>query len=103
MSTETAELLARVIDRPTITRMSHKTQIEVIEELRDALIAEIGPEYIECESTMHTWTYGFSPNAVDSYYMTCDLTYPHDEHENSHTGAKWRDPVAPSSTGEGEK
>lgn len=28
-------------------------------------------------------------------YIECDLTYPHDEHENSHTGAHWRDTPAP--------
>ena len=39
MPEDVAALVARVKDWPTITRLSHRTQLELIEQLRDALEA----------------------------------------------------------------
>lgn len=49
-----------------------------------------------CTSEKHSWDY-FKPEQVDSYWMRCHRLGPHDEHENSETGAKWRDPARGSS------
>jgi hypothetical protein len=51
-----AELIARVKDYPTITRLSHRTQIELIEQLRDALAARPRPSHTEAErETLERW------------------------------------------------
>src|SRR3546814_16107517 len=44
-----------------------------------------------CDSEKHSWDY-YRPGQVDSYWMRCHLVGPHDEHENSETGATWREP-----------
>lgn len=44
-----------------------------------------------CDAEMHTLDYFRGHEDIDSYWMRCDLIGPHEEHENSHTGAKWRD------------
>jgi hypothetical protein len=41
-----------------------------------------------CGEELHSWDY-FRPEQVDSYWMRCDLTGQHLEHENSDTGAHW--------------
>lgn len=46
------------------------------------------PELKECTAELPSWPY-FRPEAVNFYYMRCHLLGPHDEHENSETGAKW--------------
>lgn len=42
-----------------------------------------------CDAEMHSLDYFRSH--PDSYWLRCDLIGPHEVHENSHTGAKWRD------------
>lgn len=53
------------------------------------------PDDAECEAELLSWDY-FKPQQVDRYWVRCDLRGPHDEHKNSHTGAKWRDPEPPA-------
>jgi hypothetical protein len=48
------------------------------------------PEPANCTAEMWSWNY-FQPAQIDAYYMRCHLSGDHDEHENSETGAKWRD------------
>lgn len=43
-----------------------------------------------CDAEKHSWGY-FTPEVVDSYWMRCHKLGPHDEHENSETGATWND------------
>ena len=43
----------------------------------------------ECSAEIHTWDYGYRPEAVDSYWMRCDRLGPHTTHENSVMGATW--------------
>lgn len=55
-----------------------------------------------CPAETRSWDH-FRPEQVDSYWITCDLLGPHDEHEDEHTGLTWRDPstirdIAPPST-----
>jgi hypothetical protein len=59
----------------------------------DYTIPVAEPVSVECEAEAYSWDY-FSHNAVDPYWMRCDLTYPHDEHENQGTGAKWTDALS---------
>jgi hypothetical protein len=69
----------------------------LVEHIED----EAEPTYVECDATLNSWDY-FNPRAVDKYDMRCDLTIPHEEHENNHTGAKWRDPKSPHVQSGGE-
>lgn len=48
-------------------------------------------DFEPCDAEMHTFDYFKSHHDIDGYWMRCDLIGPHEEHENSHTGAKWRD------------
>ena len=49
-------------------------------------------DHDECREELHSWAY-FNQNQVDSYWMRCHLLGPHEEHENSETGARWKTPV----------
>lgn len=41
--------------------------------------------------TAEKWSWDlFRAEQVDPYWMRCHLLGPHDEHENSETGAKWK-------------
>lgn len=44
----------------------------------------------ECDAEIYSWDY-FSVDAVDPYWIRCGRVGPHEEHEDSNTGAKWRD------------
>lgn len=46
-------------------------------------------DFEECDEEIHSWRL-FNSEQVDSYYMRCHLLGPHEEHENSETGAKWK-------------
>lgn len=63
------------------------------------LVATPLPDESPCDAEKHSWDF-FSPNAVDSYWMRCHLVGPHDEHENSETGAKWRDETSSNTRSE---
>jgi len=46
-------------------------------------------EHEGCPAEVWSWDH-FSPNAVDGYWIRCTLAYPHTEHEDGHTGLRWR-------------
>lgn len=55
---------------------------------------ESGKAHAPCESEMYTGHYyrqQVAAGLMDYYWMRCDRTGPHDEHENSETGATWKD------------
>lgn len=43
----------------------------------------------ECNAETHSWDH-FVPGTVDSYWIRCILVGEHEEHEDSHTGLKWK-------------
>lgn len=43
-----------------------------------------------CTEEIWSWTY-FTAEQVDPYWIRCTAVGPHDEHEDSNTGAKWKD------------
>lgn len=43
----------------------------------------------ECAAEIHSWSV-FRPEQIDSYWIRCTLQYPHEDHEDSHTGIKWK-------------
>lgn len=42
-----------------------------------------------CDAEVYSWDY-YRPEQIDSYWIRCTLLGKHDEHEDSHTGLKWR-------------
>jgi hypothetical protein len=42
-----------------------------------------------CREELYSWDY-FRPEQTDPYWMRCGLVGPHEEHDNSDTGAKWK-------------
>ena len=61
--------------------------LEAIEADRAAVLAE-QRTYEPCDAEIWSWEI-FQPEQVDPYWMRCHLLGPHDEHENSETGATW--------------
>lgn len=52
----------------------------------------------ECTEETRSWDH-FTPEQMDSYWIRCTLSVPHDEHHDEHTGLTWRTPeTAPAST-----
>lgn len=74
-----------------ITLMQGAEMIVVDADVLRTILAEHDPAPEPCEAEIHSWSY-FSSEAVDSYWMRCDRLGPHDEHENSETGAHWGRP-----------
>jgi hypothetical protein len=62
----------------------------VLRAARDALERESVPDLIDCPSEIHSWKL-FTPEQVDSYWITCNRTTPHIVHGDSNTGATWDD------------
>lgn len=53
----------------------------------------------ECAEETRSWDH-FTPEQMDSYWIRCTLSGPHDEHKDENTGLTWRTPRdgdAPSS------
>lgn len=42
-----------------------------------------------CDAEVYSWDH-FRPEQIDSYWIRCTLPGKHNEHEDSHTGLKWR-------------
>lgn len=42
-----------------------------------------------CDAEVYSWDH-YRPEQIDSYWIRCTLLGKHDEHEDSHTGLKWR-------------
>lgn len=67
----------------------------IFDELATRYAAEITP--VECcEAETWSWWH-FRDGQVDGYWIRCTAPLPHDEHEDSDTGLRWRDPVADDS------
>jgi hypothetical protein len=43
----------------------------------------------ECKEEVWSWWY-FTPDQTDDYWIRCTLAIPHEEHEDEHTGLRWR-------------
>jgi hypothetical protein len=67
------------------------TEDERLEQIRDLLDAADAAASAPCGAELHSWDV-FRSGQVDPYWMRCHLVGPHDEHENSETGATWREP-----------
>jgi len=67
---------------------------DVVTELT-ALLSQPNPtvdlDRTPCSAETYSWDH-FRPEQVDSYWITCDVLGPHDEHQDEHTGLTWRDP-----------
>lgn len=54
---------------------------------RDAAPEE--PDDEPCKAETHSWSH-YRPEQIDSYWIRCTRLGEHDEHEDSHTGLRWR-------------
>lgn len=62
----------------------------------DCCPADCDPRSSEpCHEEIHSLDY-FRAQQVDSYWIVCTKVGPHDEHEDSNTGAHWPREVAPT-------
>lgn len=91
LRTEHAPELTASSARPggPITLTQGAEMIVVDAEVLHAILDEHDPAPESCEAELHSWDH-FSREQVDQYWMRCDRLGPHDEHENSETGATWR-------------
>lgn len=89
-----ASSIDRVDDVPT-TKAEREEQhrahlVDIIEAEIAAAKARQAAASEPCAEEKHSWDH-FDSNSdvVDSYWMRCHRVGPHDEHENSETGATW--------------
>lgn len=47
------------------------------------------PDDEPCKAETHSWSH-YQPEQIDSYWIRCTRLGEHDEHEDSHTGLRWR-------------
>ena len=99
-----AEVAGWIRDETFAGRDKGESFYPVSERIAKRILEEAGPQLLEirdeeeriahedCGEQLFSWDY-FKQNQVDGYWMSCDLLGPHDEHENSHTGAKWKTTV----------
>lgn len=97
-----AEVAGWIRDKVFAGRDAGESLYPVSEDLAKHILAEAGPQLLAirdaaeqsasepCEAELHSWVVFKPEQDVDSYWMRCDLLGPHDEHKNSHTGAKWK-------------
>lgn len=89
------------IERVQETLSLHNPNGRLVKEVLAALDGAPEPDDDPCKAETHSWSH-YRPEQIDSYWIRCTLIGKHDEHEDSHTGLKWRSglPVEGESSGE---
>lgn len=77
---------------PPLSVRSYAMQTDELNELRAELIElrAAAPPPAQCEAETRSWDH-FTPEQMDSYWIRCMLSGPHDEHEDENTGLTWKD------------
>ena len=86
-------------DRGRLSRIAMATGLDracgIVADLAQSLVEHPGSSEdtrtarSECPAETWSWEH-FRDTQVDGYWIRCTLTTPHGEHEDEHTGLRWR-------------